>query len=208
MLNFHNELYEFYEWNKDDTIYHVKKIYLIKIDSIAYNDILKNQVILDDEFMLNIFNKCEYFDNKKVLTIPYAIIVTDSYRAMAIMMNRNGLIIKYSSLLLDEEEDILEVSDRLGTIKLKYKISAKKESNDLTRKEQKILKFIKKDLMKSYKEKDIKKLKYLYYECFNKENNNIDEIYNCLIKILDDRINEMHYNLYYLIKLSLMHKNV
>ena len=163
MLNFHNELYEFYEWNKDDTIYHVKKIYLIKIDSIAYNDILKNQVILDDEFMLNIFNKCEYFDNKKVLTIPYAIIVTDSYRAMAIMMNRNGLIIKYSSLLLDEEEDILEVSDRLGTIKLKYKISAKKESNDLTRKEQKILKFIKKDLMKSYKEKDIKKLKYLYY---------------------------------------------
>ncbi len=203
MLNFNKELYEFYEWDLQDKIYHIKRINLIKIDSKSYNDLLNNKVILNDDLMLSIFNKCEYFSDKKIMQIPYCILVSDSYRVMAIMMDKNAQIIKYSSLLLDEEEDVLEVLNHLPKVKLEYKIIEEKVKNNLTRKENYIIKYIKKDLNNSYKNKDINKLKYLYYEFFGIENNNITEIYNSLINSLNDNINEKHYNLYNLIKLSL-----
>ena len=187
ILNFQKDYYEFYEWDTNDKIYHIKKIYLVKIDSNSFNDILNNKIKLSDELMLDIFNKCEYFDNKKLLTIPYAIIVTDSYRVMGIMMNMDGLIIKYSSLLLDEEEDILEISNRLATVKIDYKIIKKKINNNLTRNEKNILQYIRKDLNDTYKEKNINKLKFLYYEIFNKQSNDIDEIYDSLIEILNKK---------------------
>ncbi len=207
MLNFNQDFYEFYEWEKDDNIYHIKRIHLMKIDSEVYNDILNNKVVLSDDILFNIFNKCEYFDNKRVLSIPYALMITDSYRVMAIMMNSCGEVIKYSSLLLEDEEDVLEVSDKLGIIKINYKIKDKKEMNNLTRNEKLIFNYIRKDLNKAYKEKDINKLKYLYYEYFNKESDDIKFIYDNLINILNDKINDKHYNLYNLIKLSI-HKNV
>ena len=203
MLNFNSELYDFYEWEATDKMYHIKRIYLIKVDSKTYNDILNNKVIFNDDFMLNIFNKCEYFSDKKILTIPYCVLLCDSYRVMAIMMDNNSLVIKYSSLLLDEEEDVLEVSSRLPEVKLEYKIKDKKNNDNLTRKEKNLIKYIKKDLNNSYKNNDVNKLKYLYYEYFNKENNNIDEIYNSLINSLNGNISDKHYNLYNLIKLSL-----
>ncbi len=208
ILNFQNDLYEFYEWNNDDNIYHIKRIYLMKINSKTYNDILDNKVILNEELMLNIFNKSEYYDNKKILTIPYTIILTDSYRVMAIMMNMDGLIIKYSSLLLDEEEEVLELSERLATVKITYQIVEKKGKSNLTRNEKNILKYIKRDLNNTYQEKNIHKIKYLYYEIFNKQCNDFNKMYHELMDILNDKMDKRHYNLYHLIKLSLMHKNV
>lgn len=208
LLNFNNDFYEFYEWNCDDYLYHIKRIHLIKIDSKTYNDILNNKVEIKDDLLFNIFNKCEYFDNRKVMSIPYAIMLTDSYRVMAITLNMNGIVTKYSSLLLDEEEDVLEVSEKLGTIKLNYSIIEERKLNNLTRNERNIIKYIKKDLDRAYKDKNINKLKYLYYEYFNKENDNINLIYNSLIDTLNNKINDKHYDLYNLIKLSLTHKNV
>lgn len=208
ILNFNPELYEFYEWNSEDVIYHIKRINLIKIDSVSYNEILSNKVKLNDEFLLSVFNKCEYYENRTINFLSYAILLTDTYRVMAIMLDNNGNIIKYSSLLLDEEEDVLDISDRLATLKLNYQIIDKKDiNNSLTRFENHILKYIKKDLIISYQNKDISKLKYLYYEYFNKQCEKIDEIYNSLIKELNN-YNEKHDNLYKLIKLSYMRKNV
>ena len=208
ILNFNSELYEFYEWNKDDDIYHIKRINLIKIDSKTYNEILENEVTFNDDFLLTIFNKCEYFENRGVEEIPYAVLVTDTLRVMGIMLDMHGNVIKYSSLLLDEEEDVLDISDRLGVLKLKYQIKKKKTStNALTRYENNIIKYIKKDLNLCYKEKNLSKLKYLYYEYFNKQCNDLEEIYRCLINELNN-VNEKHYYLCNLIKLSLSHKNV
>lgn len=183
-------------------------MYLIKISSEDYNNFLNNKIKINDDFLFSIFNKCEYFNNKSVISIPYVILLTDSYRACSVMFNMDGNIIKYSSLLLDEEEDILEVSDKLATIKLDYEVKGNRRNDDfLTRKEICLLRYIKKDLTYCYQKKNIDKLKYLYYEYFNKECDDIDQIYNDLMKELSQEVNEKHYNLYNLIKLSLVHKN-
>lgn len=209
VLNFNNDLYEFYEWKKDDVIYHIKRINLVKVDSSTYNDILDNIVVFSDDITLSIFNKCEYFYNGNFLTIPYAFLITDSYRVMGILLNDDGKVIKYSSLLLDEEEYVLDNSSKLANIKLNYKIIKDRNKNEFkTRLEKHIIRYIKKDLINDYKRKNISKLKYLYYEYFNKTSDDINTIYAELMEELDKDINEKHYNLYNLIKLSLCGKTV
>ena len=207
VLNFNNDYYEFYEWRKEDNLLHIKKINLIRVDSMTYNDIFDNIVSFDDELLLSIFNKCEVYSNLKVEKIPYAVIITDGYRLVAILLDNSGKTIKYSSFLLDEEEDILDVSNKLGEVKLNIKIIKKRNKNEFqTRNEVNIINFIKKDLDNDYKRKDINKLKYLYYEYFNKHSDNIDNIYHELLQELNNDINEKHYELYNLIKLSLCQK--
>ena len=208
VLNFNSDLYEFFEWKREDSLYHIKRINLIKVDSITYNNIFDNIVIFtNNSFLLNIFNKCEYYTNRSIDTINYAFIITDSYRLLGIMLDNNGKTIKYSSFLLDEEEEILDVSSKLKETKLNYKIIKKRNRNDFnTRQEINIVNFIKKDLDNNYKKNNLNKLKYLYYEYFNKQSDNIDLIYQELVNELDKDITEKHYNLYNLIKLSLCQK--
>jgi len=201
ILNFNDNLYEFYEWNKDDTYYHIKKICLFRVDSKTYNDILDSKVSFNDDVLINIFNKCEYYEKKKVKTFPYVFLITDTYRTMALLLNSELKVIKYSSLLLDEEEEVNEISIRLPLVKFEYNIVADNETNDLTRFEKGILNYIAKELHKSYKKRDCKKLKYLYYEYFNEENDDIDYIYKSLIDTLN-KYSDKHDNLYKLIKLS------
>lgn len=201
ILNFNDHLYEFYEWDKNDTYYHIKKIYLLKVSSVMYNDILDNKVEFDDEVFINVFNKCEYYDKKNLKTFPYAFLITDSYRVMALMLDSELKVIKYSSLLLDEEEEAIEISSRLPLLKIKYNILEPNNNCDLTRNESKILNYIESELKDIYVKKDFNKLKYLYYEYFEKEQNDIDYIYNELINSLSN-FSSKHHILYDLIKLS------
>ena len=209
VLNFNGDLIDFYEWKKEDSLYHIKRINIIKVDSVTYNDFYNNVISLNQDFLLSIFNKCEYYNNRHIETIPYAFLLTDSYRVMALMLDTNGKVIKYSSLLLDEEEDILDISNKLAIVKIDYKIIKKRNKNEYkTRQEQYIINYIKKDITNDYKKENINKLKYLYYEYFNKQSDDIDTIYNELIHELDKDINKKHYDLYNLIKLSLCRKTV
>ena len=208
-LNFNNNLYEFYEWKKDDNVCHIKRINLIKIDSKTYNDILDNDVIFNNDLIISLYNKCEYYNNRTIVNIPYALLITDTYRVMGLVLNNKGEIIKYSSLLLDEEEYVLDMCDKLATIKIDYKILRKHSKQEFqTRQEESIIKYIKKDLNIDYRKRDINKLKYLYYEYFNKQCDDIDVIYHDLMGELNKDICDKHYNLYNLIKLSYSKKTV
>ena len=209
VLNFNNDFYDFYEWKKDDIIYHIKRINLILVDSKIYNEIYDHMVKFSDDFLLSIFNKCEYYDNRKISSIPYAFLLTDSYRVMGIMLDNGGKIIKYSSLLLDEEEEVLDLCYKLGKITLDYEIIDEREKKEFTTRQEKyLIKYLKRELTNDYNEKNINKLKYLYYEYFNKENNDIEIIYHELLNELNKTIEKKHYDLYDLIKLSYSSKSV
>ena len=207
VLNFNKEFYEFFEWKKDDYHYHIKKINLIRVNSFSFNSIYDNICVFKKDFLLSIYNNCEYYTNKSIDKLPYAFIITDSYRLLGLLLDNNGKIIKRSSFLLDEELDILNVASKLKEETLDYKIIKTFHKNEFkTRNEINITNFIKKDLDNDYKNNNLNKLKYLYYEYFNKTSDNIDIIYQELVNELDKDINEKHMNLYNLIKLSMCQK--
>ncbi len=50
LLNFNENLVEYFEWNDNDKIKYVKKIILFKVSSKVIEDIIYNDVLFDSSF--------------------------------------------------------------------------------------------------------------------------------------------------------------
>ncbi|MBP3461718.1 MAG: DUF3603 family protein [Bacilli bacterium] len=199
LLNFKEEYYDFYDWNKNDNIVHIRKIPILKIDTIDLYNIKNNKIKIELKFLEKIRNKTEIFTSKTVKNIEYAFLLSDGKKVLAIL--KQDKKIKKSSLLIDEEMDVLEEIEREEMTKIEYKIVDKEETKELkTRKQNEIEKFVKKELEK-IKNQD-EKLKYIYYECFNKKEKSKEKILIELNNINNHIINEKLYKFFKLIEVK------
>ena len=165
VLNFQPVYYEFYEWQTTDKIINIKRIPIYKITNQDYLNIKNNDIIIERN------------------TIPKQnkiFLITSGIEIMGIMIDNNGKVIKKSSLLFEESDDILEDKDEIKIIKIKYNIINKSSIKFESRIKKEKSAYIKKYLNNLDKEKDKYFLKYLYYEIFTKDESNIDKIYNNL----------------------------
>lgn len=210
LVNFNDkELLEFYEWDKNDNIEHIRRIPLFKVNSKILKDFKNNKIKVDYEFLKEIKNKTEIFLNKMIEYIEYATIITDGSDLIVLEFSKNGEYLLKSSMLLDEAEEVLDESDLLNEINIKYEIiEYNKKSDFLTRNQRKILKYLKREIDYLIENKNFNKLKYLYYEWYDKKIDDIDEIKNDLYKILDLEFSEKHTNFYNLIKFSNTKKHI
>ncbi len=199
LLNFNNDFYEFYEWEKSDPIYHIKKTPLFKVDANFIEDLLTKKIVLDDPIVTCIQNKTELFDNKKVKVLKHACIFTDTYRVVGVLLNADYQVIKVSDLLLDEAMDAIDISRRCTFTDIAYNIiGTKKNHSFLTRNEIKIKKYLLNEIKNANKEK----LEYMYFELFNKVETNEEKIIEALKNSLNIEINEAHKRLFELLKLA------
>ena len=186
ILNFQKNYYDFYEWNKNDDIYHIRKIPILKISKKDFIEIKNNNIIFDKtsiNFLENPKIQAEKFNQTGITKIKRTIIIACENMAMAIKINKNGQIEYKSSLLPEENEDAIEIIKFQKETNLKYKIiKNNKPTTFQTRFELEHAYFINQELNKIYKEKNQKKLSFLYLECFNKNENNIDLAYKNLKK--------------------------
>lgn len=194
LLNFKDELYDFYDWNKIDNIIHVRKIPILKIDTKDLINIKNNNIVIDEKILEQIKNKAEIFTPKNIKKMEYMFLLSDGKYVLGVL--KQGRKIKKSSLLIDEEMDILDEIDNLEKINIDYKIIDKEKIEELkTRKQKETERFIKKELNKIKNEDD--KLKYLYYECFNEKEENIEKIiYKIMENISNLDINKKLYNFF------------
>lgn len=206
VLNFNNDFYEFYEWDKNDNLTLIKKIPLIKVESDFLDQVFNLKLKIDDPLILEITDKCEV-NNKKKKILKYACLLTDSYRIIGILLNNKGEIIKLSDLLLDEAFETLNISKRLQIRNIAYNIlGTRNNSYFLTRNEIKIKEYMELELKRINKENDLEKLKYLYFEFFNKTPTDDLNIYKELLKTINTNLTTNHLKLYKLLKL--IHQNV
>ena len=166
LLNYNNIPYDIFEWNKEDKIFHIRKIPLIKLKSCDLLNLINKKVKIDSEFLLKIYKKTEQF-NKNV--IDYAFLGTDGKIVIAFKLEKQQ--IKYSQLFLEEEKEVLDFSSNLNTINLDYKIIGDNKIDYFkTRNEKKIKNYIYNQLKKIDNDD---KLNFLYLECFNKKSSNV-----------------------------------
>lgn len=199
-LNFQKKLYEFYDWNKNDKIYHIRRIPAIKVDYKILKDIIENDVefILDN---LDLENKCEYYEGKSIKKFKTCFLITDGKNIIALNIKENFTL--KSKLLLFEEDDIIRELKGLDKIKIEYKIVNKiYEMNTLTRKENGIYTNIIEYLDKLYKNKETEKIKYLYYECFNIKEKDIKKIFNQFKLKLNNNFSDIGPKIYDFYKLT------
>lgn len=175
ILNFKNEAYEFYEWNKEDEINHINKIPSYKVDDKTLFEVLNYNVIIKDEFLKEIYNKTDLFSKKK---IKYSALLFNNKLVLGILIDDNGFVIKKSKLLFDEEEDVIKTGEDLPLYKLNYTIYKKKNINkNYTRYENNTIKLLNNYIDSLNSKKCYDELKYIYLECFNKKEEDINKIY-------------------------------
>ena len=102
---------------------------------------------------------------------------------MGLLLNNYGKVIKISSLLFDESDDILEDKDDIKSIGIKYKVLKKKNINLISRNNIEKKTYTNKYLKKLDLQKDEYLIKYLYYDIYSIEENDINKAYNKLLTL-------------------------
>ena len=178
ILNFQEKIYDFYEWNKTDMITHIRKIPVFKISSKDLYQIENYVVDIDDEFLDSIRNRTEVFSGRNIKTIPYACILCDGVNVLAMKIEKNQHY--FSKLILEEEMEVTESLSRIKETQISYQMKElKNPSNFLTRKEEEMKMYVKKELKKLEMNDEVEKLNYLYFECFGKKSFNMKDLYSC-----------------------------
>ena len=165
VLNFNKELYEFFEWKDDDNLINIRKIPLIKINDDDFVSLLYNKIKIE-KLVLDTFKK-KFSLYSEEINGNVICIVTNGQRAMGVMFDQLGNLIGKSAMLLDEEEEVLEESENLEETKLLYEINKTQQVNiKLSRVE-----IEKKQYIENFLNAidDIKILKYIYFDYFDRE---------------------------------------
>ena len=196
------EAYEFYEWNDYDYLELIKKIPLVKVKHKVLLDLICNDIKVEESFLEMIEGKTLVSDKKNFKKIEYACLFTDTKNVIALEFNGEGISISRSNLLIDDDLNVLEVIYGMKETNLNYEILKKIEETQTLRQEREAKKLILLEINNLYNNKEIDKLKYLYYE-YKKENiGDIDYIYEHIINDLNKKIDKDILKLYHIIKLS------
>jgi len=203
LLNFTDskKCYDFFEWEDNDFIINVKKIPVFKVSRQDMFNIYNYKIKVGGDFLKKIEGLSNVYKKNKIM-FKHLSIFTDGSFALGVSFNDNGITEYRSHLFLDEEEEVLIISENLKDEKIEYKKLEKfSKDNFITRREGEEREFLFKELKSLYKSNNVQKLRFLYVEYFNKREDDVDIIYNSLLDSLND-INDKHTNLYNLLKLT------
>ena len=193
-LNFNKDLYDFFDWNKNDKLIHIKMIPVFKTTEDNIKIIINHNIKLEKNDLINILKKTIIW-NKSEKYKNYALFCDDN-NVIAVEFDENGKSINKSSLLVSEELEILETTYKLRIKDINFKVLNKQKNILKTRKQIKEENFIKNEL----KNIDNQKLDYIYFECFGKQEKNKDIIINKLLKL--SKNSKAYNNLYNILKLT------
>lgn len=168
IINLNKKYYDFFEWNQNDSLCHIRKIPIIRINNNDFMNLLTNKIIIDNKVLNIIKDKTDVFNNIND-NIKYCCLFTDTNEVLAISFDENGNSMLKSDLLIEEALDVLEISLHIRESNIKYNILNNELDNCfLTRNTQKTKHRILKKI-DNISKKETEKMKYLYYECFNEE---------------------------------------
>lgn len=198
-----SRVYEFFEWMTKDDVEHIKKIPMVKISSNFLDNILKYKIIINKDFLKGIYKKTEVFNHNKIGVIDYACLFTDGYKVVAVEFNNEGKSLFKSFLLLDEEEEILEISNEIKIQTIPYKkINRKNYYQYLTREEELRKNYLLKELRNAKKNGKYGKINYLYEEIYPVDNKNIEDKYKILVSDISLNYRDCYNELFKILRLS------
>lgn len=211
LLNFCDPdiIYDFYEWNQNDTIENIKRIKLVHVERDVLDKLLYYNVKIDSNFLIKFYRTCEVYTSKKIKIIDYCLLFSDGDRVIAIEFDKEGKSIYKSKLLIDEEEEIAILASNLETSSFEYDVFDKILDNRFfTRNEILIRKYLMKEIEECYDSKNYNKLKFLYQEYFDNEDISYSNMKEELINSMKLSIDNKHKNIYQLLKATNKKKQV
>ena len=189
LSNFNQELYDFYDWDKNDNFTHLRKVPSFKVSKEVLVDLMFKKVKIKGNLLKLIKDKTQVFTKEGVDVIEYCFIVSDSLNALGVILDEDGVVYKRSKFLVSEE---LEINKCLKTSKIynvEYNLlSSKTHYSNMTRNEEKVTNLILNELELIMDSTD--KIDYLYYEWFN--TNKGKNKYKKLVSSIKSRYTSKH----------------
>lgn len=167
VLNFNKDYFCFYEWNKKDNIISIKKIPLFVVDNNTFNMMKYDKVVVSSNFISLIKDKTYTYSKNK---IGNSALLSNGKEVVAVLFDNKGNLIKRSSLLIDEEEEVLDEIDNNDMFSIEIISNKNIKREDINRGEKEKKNFLNKYIKK---ENNITNLKYLYYDYFEKEEDDV-----------------------------------
>lgn len=207
LLNFTDDerIIEFFEWDDKDYPEHIKRIPLLRVSTKTLDDFLNKKVKVNNDLLDKIKGETSLY--KKSTNLDYATLFSDLNKVIALEFNESGEVISKSSLLLDEEEDLIEEAVDLREEPITYKILSKNSKDYfLTRQEVKKKRYLLKEMDNLYEENNIEKLNFLYEELFKKDDLSFYDKYMRIKKDLTENYSKKHNKLYDIVRLTYIKK--
>jgi len=198
VVNFNEILYDFYEWKKSDNVINIRKIPLFRVNDDDYLLLKYNKIKLDKEFILKIENLTSSYTKSN---IGIACLISNTKESIALLFNKEGDIIKRSSLLFDEEEEVNNEAESIQITKINYLKNEKKIDDNISRIEREKRYYLNKYIKKLDLNEDSIKIKYLYYDYFDSEEEDIKKAKDKIIGELENVWSNKLDKLYELVKL-------
>lgn len=199
-LNFNKELYDFYEWNKDDKVEFYLKIPIFRIEDEIIDNFIYHDIKVNNLFLKRIYNKSQKYYKNIVKYNKYSCILSSNNKCIGINFNDEGYIESKSYLSLEEETEVLEFSKFLKYSIIDYKIIKKNsfKLNFLTRKENNIISILTNYLDNLFSNKEYEEIEYIYYEIYGEKLNNMDIIKQKLLSAINNSFDKRNkfYKLY------------
>lgn len=191
VLNFQDNYYHFFEWKKEDKIKNIPQIPIYRITDKDLLYLKNNKIIISPNFIKKL--KKDNNPIKKNICI-----FSNGKIALGALFNDDGTLKKRSSLIFEEEDEVLDITKNLKITPIDYlenitiahpnKLRIEKE------KKEQLIKYIQATT-------DPITLKYLYYEYYEKETSNPLTTKKILLKELTKEWNIKQNNLYNIVKL-------
>lgn len=187
LVNFKKSAYEFYEWNREDNIDHIKVIPSFLVSDECLYDFINYKVKVDKSFLEQIYGKTETFTNHLVKVIDYACILYNDDTCLAAEFNSDGYIIGKSKLLFDEEDDVIISKKNNEQTNINYFVEDKNTLHkSYTRKEVNMVRILNGYLDNIFNKNEVDEIKYMYFECFNLIENDSKKAYEKLRKSVSE----------------------
>lgn len=166
LSNFNQELYDFYDWDKNDNFTHLRKVPSFRVSKEVLVDLMFKKVKIKGNLLKLIKDKTQVFTKEGVDVIEYCFIVSDSVNALGVILDEDGIIYKRSKFLVSEELEINKCLKASKIYNVEYNLlSSKTHYSNMTRNEEKVTNLILNELELIMDSTD--KIDYLYYEWFN-----------------------------------------
>ena len=184
ILNFNDYFYEVYEWKKNDDIINVRKIPFFKVNDKTFIDLKYNKIKLDEQSLKYLKYNCLLYGDEDIIEVTC--IFTNSKSSIGVIFDKEGNLIKRSSMLYEEEDEVIEEAKRLKETRLNFIINEVNDNRNKSRieieKKKVLIEFI-----NNIEDKMV--LKYIYYDYYLKECDDIDKIKDSLLKEIDNNSN-------------------
>ena len=126
VLNFQNNYYQFFEWNRTDKIKNINKIAVYHVSDQDILDLTNNKIIIDNTFLNKL--KEDNKKNKKLMCL-----VSNQSQTIGLLFSNDGVLLKRSSLMFEEETEVNNYVKDLPLTKIDYIKNEKQESSNRLR---------------------------------------------------------------------------